>query len=525
MNIKLADKFKRVSYASMLLLVFYLLRSFVSVFARSSFAGHFGAGAESDAYFAAFTIPKQLGDFLIGGVVFAIVVPVFLERKAKAGNDQALLDISVLLNLAFLILLILTLGYALAVPWIVPYLFSGFTPLTLELTAGLSVLFAPAILLMGMSLIYTALYHAHKDFVIPSLTALFFPLSTILSIWILPQEWGIERVVWGNLLGVFAGLLILCLRIRDRIKWHWHWDLGNPLLQKVLLLSYPVLLAQLIGKVIPLVQKSAASQLAPGSVSGLEYSFFLINSVILIVLGPLGTAVFPLLSEQKSSENIHLLSKTFNQALRTIVFLVVPLVALLLLQSREIIELIFGYGRFSHQDVILCSGLLMVLSVAVIPCCLSNMFFKIFMVYQIETLALSITGTVIALLIMPLYFVASDLWGIRGIAAVFVLLKLESTLLIMFFFRCKLKRRKQSFSYIPLFKGLLQIGLAGVAMFVCGLFFSSFIAFADLAIVRLVFVGLAGCSIYLLAAYWLGIDEFFLILKRLPFVETLIKRF
>ena len=51
---------KRVSHASVFLMLFYIVKSILSVLVKSSIAISFGAGIESDAYFAAFTFPQQV---------------------------------------------------------------------------------------------------------------------------------------------------------------------------------------------------------------------------------------------------------------------------------------------------------------------------------------------------------------------------------------------------------------------------------------------------------------------------------
>ena len=72
---------KRASHASILLVCFMVLKSVLGLLLKRSIAGAFGAGMETDAYFAAFTIPQQLDDFVVGGIIFKMVILVFQQRR------------------------------------------------------------------------------------------------------------------------------------------------------------------------------------------------------------------------------------------------------------------------------------------------------------------------------------------------------------------------------------------------------------------------------------------------------------
>ena len=211
--------FKKIANASMLLLVFFFIKSILSIFVRSSTAKFFGASDLSDAYFAAFTIPQQISDFFLGGILFLVIIPVFLKRKAEADEESALKDVAGLLNLATMVLLTVTVLYFIFIPDIISFVFPGFKGAKLELTIRLSKFFSPALLLMGLSVVYISFYHAYREFVVPSLASLLFPLASLFSLWMLPETWGIERLVYGNLAGGAAGLLIMIMLIHKRIRW------------------------------------------------------------------------------------------------------------------------------------------------------------------------------------------------------------------------------------------------------------------------------------------------------------------
>jgi len=407
---------KRASHASILLVFFMVLKSLLGLILKRAVAGYFGAGIETDAYFAAFTIPQQLGDFVIGGIIFKVVIPVFQERRKNEGDKKAIRDVAGVLNFSALILLVLTIIYYLLIPYIIPLLFSGFNKETMALTITLSRWFAPAIILMGLSLIYVAFYHAHKSFLIPALSTLLFPLTSLASLYFLPFEWGIMRLIYGNLIGVSLGILFLIIFLGDKFKWCWNWNLSNPVLKTTMMVAWPLLVANIIGKIIPFVQKNAASHLPDsGNISLLEYAFFLSGTVFIFIASPITTALFPLMGEQKARGDEKELLKTFHLTVKVITFLALPCAVFFAVESQGIVALLLKNGKFSLKDTEICAGLISIITIMIIPQSINLVMNNMFLVYK-ETKKIAVAGSIIALLSIPLYYFMSYHYGIYGIA-------------------------------------------------------------------------------------------------------------
>ncbi len=406
---------KRASRASILLLGFVLLKSVLGFLLKRAIAGEFGAGVETDAYFAAFTIPQQLGDFVIGGILFKILIPVFQERRKAAGTERAAEEISGVLNFSLAILLILTAFFYVFAPVAVPALFPGFNPSAEQLATKLTRYLSPAIVLMGLSIIYTGLHHSFKSFLVPAISTIILPSTSMAAIFFLPREWGIERLAYGNLAGMTAGLILLIALLRGEFRWRWRWSMDNPALKTSIAMAWPLLLAQLFGKIVPFVQKSAASKLSQGSVSLLEYAFFLSGAVTVFVVAPISTTILPVMGEHKAGDDEASLNSTFHQTIGVVVFLSLPCVILLALEAHDIVSLLFGVGKFSSADVVVCSSLLAVISLMIVPQALNTVIGNMFLVHK-TTKAIALAGVVMTALVVPVYFIMANRYGVRGIA-------------------------------------------------------------------------------------------------------------
>ncbi|MEA2013001.1 MAG: lipid II flippase MurJ [Verrucomicrobiota bacterium] len=501
---------KRASHASILLMGFVVFKSLLGLVLKRTIAGDFGAGIETDAYFAAFTIPQQLGDFVVGGIIFKVVIPVFQQRREDVGDQEAIKDVSGILNFSALILLFITVAYYFLIPYIIPLLFSGFDSETMQLTLSLSRWLSPAIILMGLSLIYVAFYHAHKSFLVPAISTLMFPISSLIALYALPQEWGIMRLVYGNLIGVSIGIFFLILFLQDKFHWSWNWNLANPALKTTTMVAWPLLIGNLIGKIIPFVQKNAASQLPnPGNLSLLEYAFFLSGTVLIFIASPVTTAIFPLMGEQKARGDEKALIETFHQSVKVVVFLALPCAIFFAMEANDIVALLLQNGKFSTEDTQVCANLIAIIAIMIVPQSINLVMANMFLVYK-ETKIMAIEGSILALISIPLYFILSKYLGIYGIAITYSAIYAIGAIINIMILQIMHPQIISSSSFILIFKFFVATLLMG-----CSIYILRYYTININLIIRIVLVGGGASFTYLSVTHLLKISGLKFIFSRL----------
>ncbi|HBC86801.1 MAG TPA: hypothetical protein DCZ94_07600 [Lentisphaeria bacterium] len=508
---------KRISQVSIFLLFIYVAKSVLAISLRTSVTACFGAGMETDAYFAAFTIPQLLSDFFIGGILFAVIIPVFQKRKADIGDVEASKDISALLNLTLLILAAMTLLYCLLVPILIPLIFSGFKGHKLELTIRFSLIFSPAIILMGLSLMYMSLYNSFREFLIPSVAALIFPISSLLSIWFLPGSWGIERLVYGNLAGSALGLLIMTVLISKRIKWRWNWDLSNPLIKATMFLSWPVLLESVFSRMVPVVHKSIASGLPESNaITLIALALFIIDSITGFISGPISTAVYPLMGQQNIENDEKTVFQTFFKSLKVIFFLTVPFNILLLVESREIVGLLFGYGKFTREDCLITANIIVILSFVILPNCILSLSGRIFFIFH-DTKTVSFCTIAVVCVFIPVYYLGAYAGGLYGLVLAAALATFTGNMVSMIVL--KLKHKDISFQEPVIY--LFRIIACGIAMGTVIVLLNLLLnRFSLSLLIKFPLATLSGAFTYVMACKALKIDELEFVMKRIPVLKV-----
>ena len=74
---------RTVTFAAGLLSISALVSRFLGLIRDGLLAGHFGAGIETDIYFAAFRVPDFVYNFLIVGGLTIAFLPLFSEYYSK----------------------------------------------------------------------------------------------------------------------------------------------------------------------------------------------------------------------------------------------------------------------------------------------------------------------------------------------------------------------------------------------------------------------------------------------------------
>ena len=99
-----------------------------------------------------------------------------------------------------------------------------------------------------------------------------------------------------------------------------------------------------------LVNTILASGLAAGSLSALNYAFLLMLLPQGIIAQAMATAAFPTFAAQYAAGQPDALRRTFNQTLRTVIFLSIPAAAMLYVLDRATIGVLFEHGQFNARS-------------------------------------------------------------------------------------------------------------------------------------------------------------------------------
>lgn len=331
-----------IALAAILLSISTLVSRILGTIRNALLAWRFGAGEETDIYFAAFRIPDMLyGIFIMGGISVAFL-PIFAEYMRKDDKEAWRFTSNVLnflvLFLAFLALLVFLFAYPL-VSLITP----GFSQEQKELTSALTRLMLVSPILFGISAVFSGLLHYFRKFLTYSLAPILYNLGIIGGIVFLVPLFGI----WGLALGVLAGAFLhvgiqIPAAIASGFSWQRVFDVWHPSMRKMIQLSFPRTIGAAGYYLNLLFITALASTISVGSITLFTYA----NDLQYFAIGVFGVsfamAAFPEFSRFFVQNNREQLKKIFSRTVSQIIFFVLPTAVFLFLLRAQIIRLLYG---------------------------------------------------------------------------------------------------------------------------------------------------------------------------------------
>lgn len=360
------------------------LTGLLRVLALGLALGQVQGNAVGDAYLVANTAPNIIFELLLGGILSATLIPVFVERMTRA--DEVLVDESALTRRerrsankarqggdpGIGAILSATMAAALVASILVvifaPVVIGIYTASDSDPTIGderavairLLMLFAPQVFGYGFIAMAKALLHANRRFPAPMYAPVLNNLVVIGALLTFgvyaasTTDVGILRGDTTGLLilgvGTTAGVLVEALTLiivvkRANIPWSWHWEPRHPAVKQVLKLSGWTLgfvIANQIAAavVVNLSRSGAGGEDADGLASAYFFAqmlFMLPHSVIAVSVM---SALLPDFSSFWTTQELDRMRAALSRGLRLLLALIIPAAVGYTLLSEPIVYLL-----------------------------------------------------------------------------------------------------------------------------------------------------------------------------------------
>jgi putative peptidoglycan lipid II flippase len=213
------------------------------------------------------------------------------------------------------------------------------------------------------------------------------------------------------------------------------------------------------GQITFLVATALATGLSTGSVTAFTFAFTVFSIPLSVIGVPLGIVALPTLSRDLARGAVDEFAALMHRALRLILFLVLPLVALGIALRAPATTLLFNHGRFTDENASLVAGTLLTLFLALPGEGLNTILIRAFYADRdTRTPALAAILGVIINVSLGVFAVRVLGWGLAGIAfGIAVGSTTEAALLAVL-----LRRRIAGFDPSPIIR--VGLPLAGASL-------------------------------------------------------------
>lgn len=317
----------------------------------------------ADAYNQANQTPTMLYELVVGGILSATLIPVFV-RQFRTDEDEGWKAVSAVLTIVLAAVGLLSVLVALGAGNIIDfYLAKRHGALAADQKAVATFLlrlFAAQVALYGFISVATALLNVRRRFGPPMFAPIFNNLVLICLFVALPRFFNNlhevnvtdDRVLLtilgiGTTAGVAAMALVLVpfVRTESKGRLRLHWEPKHSAVRAVIKLSgwtAGFVVANQICLAVNLVL--AGSHVGDTTAMLTSYTFFILPHGIYAV--SVMSALQPALAEAWADSNIALYRKRFVEGVRLILFAIVPAAVGYVLLTSEIVQAVLLRGSF-----------------------------------------------------------------------------------------------------------------------------------------------------------------------------------
>ncbi len=415
----------------------------------------FGTGPEVDAYLVAYSLPFS-AYVVLREVVKPAFLPTFLRTRQLSEKDGLRLLAVVATVLLLLLAVATAAGMALAGP-LVTVAAPGFGPVQRALAVRLTQMVMPALLLLGLSTLTTAVLHARKQFVLPALGEASFRLGPIAFLLVVG---GVPAAAAGVVLGALGKIAIEAWGLRRIVAGiRPSLDLAFAPARTVGRLAAPLLAALFLSLFIgPLVENAFASRVGVGGVAALAYARKIAETLTTILPYTLGLVLLPFSAEMAARRDATGLAATLSGALRGLILLFLPVAIGLMVLREPFVRLLLERGAFTAESTSMTAGPLLFYGLALLPFVLEVVIIQFFFARQ-DTLTPVVADAATFALNIALIALLSPGLGLGGIALAAALAKGAKVLSLLVLFQ----HRVPPFRLRALAPFAARVSLAGLA--------------------------------------------------------------
>lgn len=322
-----------------------------------------GGASFADAYNLANTTPNIIHDIVLGGVLAATFVPVFVDRLTTRDPDEAWRAISAVATATVVLIGVATVAFFVLTPDIVRlYTVANTSPdvrAQQQVATDLLRWFVPQLAGYGLLSLFTALLNARERFAAP----MFVPIvNNVLTIGVLlwfhavvphptlasvAQHHG-ALVLLG--IGTTAGVLLQAASLAPSLRAaglhvRFRWEPGNEALRTVVrLASWTFALVVANQLVLVLVLALADGIKTPGAVSAYTYAYTFFQLPFGVVAISVMSAVTPGLSARWAVGDLAGFRRRFASGMRGMLAVIVPATVGMVVLSHPLVDLLLAHG-------------------------------------------------------------------------------------------------------------------------------------------------------------------------------------
>ena len=343
---------QHTAFSATLLLMSAITLSRVIGYIREAYiAFAFGAGQQTDAYVAAFTLPDWLNYIVAGGTASITFISIYTRFIAEKREQDAQKTFSIIITVMTTVLVAGTVVAEIFTPQFAAWMFHGFTPEQMQLCVHLTRILLPAQIFFYVGGVVSAVLLSHRLFLLPAFGPLLYNFFIIGGGVIAGRQMGIASLAYGALAGSIAGPFLINAIGAAKIGTGYRpsFDLKNPAFREWVHLSIPLMLGVSLVTADDWILRYFASS-GIGDIARLNYAKRLFSVPIAILGQATGQASLPFFSRLFGEKKFEEFAATVNASVYRITAASLLMTGWMMAIAIPLIDLVYRRGHFTFAD-------------------------------------------------------------------------------------------------------------------------------------------------------------------------------
>ncbi len=490
-----------------LMLSFIILLSKLFGFVREMIlAAYFGQTIASDAYANAFSLFSVFTMFFSVAIA-STYIPMYSKQRTIGGESKANTYANNILNLYILVAILVSALAFLFAPQLAALICYGSESYTL--TVQLTRFMYPSLIFWAITGVFVNTLNARKHFVPEQLMGFAISFCVIFACVMFKR---IEAVAIGTACAAVVQVLILCPFLRGNFKYERSLKSKSPEVKRTFLLAVPALISLAFDEVNQLTDKFFGNSMGIGVSTALSKSYVLVQTVLGVLVVPLTTIMFSQLSQYAAEGRHDKLKDAVRQSLELIALITLPIIAIAVINSANIVGVFFQRGNFTAQDTLFTGPVFAFYILGVFAFGSRNFLSRVFYSLQLTRIPM-IVGMVSVSLNIVLDILLKGPLGAPGLTLATSVASFVGMLLLLAILRARIG--KIGVRGGQLLRIIVSAGAClAVTFVVLALLPMEELVFSQ-SLARLLISGFAGLGTYFLCIYLMRVDSLRTLMRSL----------
>ena len=343
---------QHTAFSATLLMMSAITLSRVIGYVREAYIAYaFGAGQQTDAYVAAFTLPDWLNYMVAGGSAAITFISIYTRFVAEKRERDAQTTFSIIITVMTTVLVVGTVIAEIFTPQFCGWMFHGFTPEQQHLCVHLTRILLPAQIFFYVGGVVSAVLLSHRLFLLPAFGPLIYNLFIIGGGVVGGRQFGIASLAYGALVGSVVGPFLINVIGAGKIGTGYRisFDIRNPAFREWVHLSIPLMLGVSLVAADDWILRYFASS-GIGDIARLNYAKRLFAVPIAILGQAVGQASLPFFSRLYGEKKYDEFAGIVNASVYRISAASLLFTGWMMAIAVPLIDLVYRRGHFTFAD-------------------------------------------------------------------------------------------------------------------------------------------------------------------------------